>query len=84
VVFENKKFEFFVKEIISNDLLIVDSHSWKYFDYVGEYIIGKELPHENSNSKKNEIVKNPISILLFFYRFLIVLFEKNILPITPF
>ena len=68
VIMENQKYEFFVKKVISNDLLILETHEWIDFDFEGEYIIGKEIIYDENKPTKTLEKENSISIKnLFLY-----------------
>ena len=78
VIIENKKYEFFVKKVISNDLLILETHEWIDFDFEGEYIIGKEIIYEENKPAKTLENENSISISnLFNYFIFTIIIQKE-------
>ena len=71
VIHENKRVEFFVKEVLTNEIMIIDAHPLKNFEFDGDFVIGKENNLEDES--KNEGIKSKsFSIFLkqsYFYCF---------------
>lgn len=65
VIIENKKIELFVKEVFSNEILIIETHPLKNIEFDGEYLIGKQLSKEieDSDNEKIHEEKDSLSIL---------------------
>ena len=53
VIYENQRYEFFVKEILTNEIMILDTSDLKDFEYYGEFMIGKEIALKKSEDQKN-------------------------------
>lgn len=83
VIMDNKKYEFFVKKVVSNDLLILETHELIDFDFEGEYIIGKEIIHDENKPTITLEGENSMSMKkIFIYSFFTIIIQKSTSSIT--
>ncbi len=75
VIHENKRVEFFVKEVLTNEIMIIDAHPLINFEYDGDFVIGKEIEEKNGPKNDGNTSK---TFSIFLKTFLFFLFLMNL------